>query len=286
MKKAVQFILHYKIVIIIVGLVLIGLVSSAIIFFDDRNTSNHPNLNNKEEMPNFNEEENNQETEKYILCDAWGDINTMYPNQTFITNDNDYYAFDTESLYSNNQNCKKINPEGVKIKRCLDKNCVDESNNIYSYNSYDSSFRQVDNPSQEVKGWFQDETLSIQVGSLDIRNLLRNDGKIYLMSYETTDEGVLLDTVEVNGEKIISFFGSTNEYLPKILKTDEAFYVYNSFITNEEECNKYKDVVCEYAYEYIKEPTLSDNYNEIVWVNNQLYITKDRKIHDILLYYF
>ena len=111
MKKAVQFILHYKIVIIIVGLVLIGLVSSAIIFFDDRNTSNHPNLNNKEEMPNFNEEENNQETEKYILCDAWGDINTMYPNQTFITNDNDYYAFDTESLYSNNQNCKKINLE-------------------------------------------------------------------------------------------------------------------------------------------------------------------------------
>lgn len=244
------------------------------------NNTTKPNTENNTTSDEVNNNtQDNQETEKAILCDAWDDINIIYPNQSFITNDYDYYVFDTESLYSNNQNCKKLNPEGVKIIRCLDDSCMDENNNIYRYNSYYTSFTKLDNPSQEVKGWFQDETLTIQEGSMGIRNLLRNDGKIYHMSYETTIEGKLLDTIEVNGEKIISFFGGTNEYLPNILKTNKAFYVYNRFITNEEECNKYKDVVCEYDYEYIKEPTLNKNYSEIVWVNNQLYITKDKKIH-------
>ena len=348
MKNTIQFILHNKIIAIIVSLVTIGLISSAIIFLNsgnsDENMPKQPNLNTQEEAQNYNEEQNNnqeqdkdireeqpseetenkedieqeinsdvnnnsqtnkpnnntsttdtnnkptnnipnnednnsqeiegdntqdnQVTQKAILCDAWDDINIIYPNQSFITNDYDYYVFDTERLYSNNQNCKKLNPEGVKIKKCLRGYCIAEDNRIYNYN-----MENVDAP--WMQNSFQNNTIILQ----DTYATLKNDGKIYLSDYEMYDEDEILLEIEINDENIIMFYGITRRLAPIVIKTNKAFYVYNSYIANEEECQKYKDIECKLVQEYVKEPTLSQHYQNIVWVNDKVYITKDKKIH-------
>lgn len=223
--------------------------------------------NTTNEVVNGNTQDN-QVTQKAILCDAWDDINIIYPNQSFITNDYDYYVFDTESLYSNNQNCKKLNPEGVKIKRCLRGYCIAEDNRIYNYN-----MENVDAP--WMQNSFQNNTIILQ----DTYATLKNDGKIYLSDYEMYDEDEILLEIEINDENIIMFYGITRRLAPIIIKTNKAFYVYNSYIANEEECQKYKDIECKLVQEYVKEPTLSQHYQNIVWVNDKVYITKDKKIH-------
>ena len=185
-----------------------------------------------------------------------------------IINDYDYYVFDTESLYSNNQNCKKLNPEGVKIKRCLRGYCIAEDNRIYNYN-----MENVDAP--WMQNSFQNNTIILQ----DTYATLKNDGKIYLSDYAMYDEDEILLEIEINDENIIMFYGITLRLAQIVSKTNKAFYVYNSYIANEEECQKYKDIECKLVQEYVKEPTLSQHYQNIVWVNDKVYITKDKKIH-------
>lgn len=275
MKKAIQFIFHHKIIAIIVSLVTIGLISSTIIFLNrdnnDKNTTKPNTENNTTSDEVNNNTQDNQETEKAILCDAWDDINIIYPNQSFITNDYDYYVFDTERLYSNNQNCKKLNPEGVKIKRCLRNYCIAEDNSIYSIYNY--NMEKVD--ATWMQNSFQNNTIILQ----GTYATLKNDGKIYLSDYEMYDEDEILLEIEINGENIIMFYGTTSRLAPIVIKTNKAFYVYHSYIANEEECQKYSDVECKLVQEYVKEPTLSQHYQDIVWVNDKVFVTKDRKIY-------
>lgn len=239
---------------------------------DNKPNNNVPNDEDDEDNVSQETEENNsqdnQETEKAILCDAWDDINIIYPNQSFITNDYDYYVFDTERLYSNNQNCKKLNPEGVKIKRCLNGYCIAENNSIYNYNMENVDATWMQNS-------FRDNTIILQ----GTYATLKNDGKIYLSNYEMYDEDEILLEIEINGENIIMFYGTTQRLAPIIIKTNKAFYVYHSYIANEEECQQYVDVECKLVQEYVKDPTLSQYYQNIVWVNDKVYVTKDRKIH-------
>ena len=51
--------------------------------------------------------------------------------------------------------------------------------------------------------------------------------------------------------------------LRDIVKTNKAFYRIKSYKTNKEECDKYADVKCVYAFKLVKDDFFSDNYQYI-----------------------
>lgn len=89
------------------------------------------------------------------------------------------------------------------------------------------------------------------------------EGKIYTKNHE-------IYNYDFNGETILDYnFDINNDITNYIIKTDKAYYILE--IVNEEECEKYIDVKCD--YNYVKNDFLTDKYNEISYVYGVNYET-------------
>lgn len=99
-----------------------------------------------------------------------------------------------------------------------------------------------------------------------------------------TKELKLLDRIGNIGNVDLSNI-SQNENILKIMQnfiqTDKAYYYITSEYINEEECNKYIDVECEFSFKAIKDELLTNSYSDILNITNDYIIKKDKSIISI-----
>lgn len=221
---------------------------------------------------------------KELKCNALNNVKYSFGDY-FLTNDNDLYFLNTVQLYSNNENCLKINNESKIVKR-IGEYFLDENNKVYFLKTHDSL--EIVNVDGMHKGVYE-LLLDNNVINAYVNVILKTDGKLYklksgLSHYNKIDELTLYK--EINDEKILEFgnYGSIRikyetyslDISGTYIKTDKAFYI--STITNKE-CLKYADIECKYDFE--KNEELTSKYNDIVIIKKNSYIAKDGKQYQL-----
>lgn len=240
-----------------------------------------------------NEIEENEKPENNLIkelnCSALSNKKYNIGNY-FITNDNDLYVLNTHLLYSNDENCKKINDDNVKILKLMLGDdyyyVMDSNNNIFQFESgsdkmmpYVEHTNHTNMVRHELKTLKDDEVV-IQISQY----IIKKDGNLYQYRYRY-ENGEIEDFIlyqSFDHEKILEFgyYGNvrvqyetySKDITSNYIKTDKAYYT--STISNKE-CLKYADVECE--FEFIKNEELTNIYDDInIYTGNLTYIAKDK----------
>lgn len=217
-----------------------------------------------------------------LKCSALNNVKQSF-GYYFLTNDNDLYVLNTKQLYSNNENCLKINDD-FKIVKSIEDYFLDENNKMYLLTAHNSlqSVNEKDMLKSEYDLLFDNNVIK------EFDNIvLKNDGKLYKVKYKLSDYKIDEVTLykEFNDEKILDFgdYGlirikyetyDLNTH-GTYIKTDKAFYT--STIINGE-CLKYADIECKYDFQ--KDDELTSKYNDIVIIHENSYIAKDGKQYE------
>ena len=114
--------------------------------------------------------------------------------------------------------------------------------------------------------------------------LLVNNNELYSFNYDLATiyqaPPQKIDTSIIGEEKIVALYYSNSNFF---IKTDKAFYEYKEeqIVTNQEECEKYADIKCNYEkrIQITRNEKLAKHYNDIkfiadgkiVFYNNKLY---------------
>ncbi len=222
----------------------------------------------------------------------------MYLTYDYVVFENgEMYSLlnDEEKLYSNNQQCKKIDLS-FSIKKITDSFVVDENNNIYridySYNS-DVQIELNEDNTYDVRNMLLKNN-TIKSGSIYFNDgfnngeqkyiVLKDDGNIYeqLYNYNYDDFGnikisLINEKVFLSSENYgkIEFFELNDSGEINRLNTSNGVYILKEIGDN---CKKYQDIKCD------KELVLSEVYkkyaNEITYIGlNSL--TKDNVIFSL-----
>lgn len=233
-----------------------------------------------------------------IKCDELQINKIMYLTYDYVVFENgEMYSLlnDEEKLYSNNQQCKKIDLS-FSIKKITDSFVVDENNNIYridySYNS-DVQIELNEDNTYDVRNMLLKNN-TIKSGSIYFNDgfnngeqkyiVLKDDGNIYeqLYNYNYDDFGnikisLINEKVFLSSENYgkIEFFELNDSGEINRLNTSNGVYILKEIGDN---CKKYQDIKCD------KELVLSEVYkkyaNEITYIGlNSL--TKDNVIFSL-----
>ena len=237
---------------------------------------------------NNNENNNGNELIRVLKCNVLNNIKYSFDNY-FITNDNDLYVLNINQLYSNNENCKKINNDEkiIKLMSAREKAnnyykyfVLDDKGNIYNINNNELTlYTDIKNENYDVPVFetFQDDNIVSQY----LYFALKKDGNLYWYEeiFQRQDKNKLVLLKKYDNEIILeySLINIQQGYIGYI-KTDKAFYTTKAI--NQEQCEKYADVECQ--YEIVKNEKLTDIYDDIsIYRLDSTYITKDGKQYAI-----
>jgi len=235
-----------------------------------------------------------------IDCEALSKDIRYMKNGIIITADNEVYAYDIEQKFSNNTNCIKFE-DSVQV-------AMIENDKVYEMN--DGKLQQVDFKIEEMEitrksadfmlnktGIIKDAgyTLFMQGPKKDGNNTIygvKGNGNV-IYEFEVSPfidrSGTFARTKyqiknEVEGysvpkdEIILDFIYHKDDenYIKDYIKTNKSFY--GKRITNSEECKEYVDVKCE--YEWFKDKVVSKIIDKIVYLYDEILITKDGLIYN------
>ncbi len=226
----------------------------------------HSNYEYYRDDEDYNEYFINTYTTDEFKCDILDKkIKDIY-NNYFILEDNSIYEFDLYELYSNNQNCKKIDMEIKSFVRdtydtskiyviTTDNKIYDFYNfeNKYEYKS-DSSFSKVKANiilKGDVKQILYVNGTYVGANYDDEKAtylVLKNDGIVYKQEYfnqKLTSEKVFLSDSEYGKISYIDGYYDSEKNIYNIERIiSDKGYFYKG-IEETEECQKYKDIECE-----------------------------------------
>lgn len=283
MKKAFKII---GIIIVVIILVYVGVVAYDNISHKIKNEKRYNERINAKTLPEYIKTHSNYEyyiddddydqyfintyTKDEFKCDILDKkIKDIY-NNYLILEDNSIYEFDANQLYSNNQNCKKLDIEAkdfvldmsdtISIDRFY---IITTDNKIYRfYNSKEmteytpnsSTISLLENNillSGDVKqilylyGYYSPKNEKDEISTF---LLLKKDGIIYKQEYlnkKLTSEKVFLSDSEYGKISYISGYYDSEKNIYNIEKLiSDKGYFYKG-IEETEECKKYKDIECE-----------------------------------------
>ena len=201
--------------------------------------------------------------------DIKGILTTYTENLIIMLNDSSYLSLslDNEKLYSNNQNCNKID---TNIKT---KDIKKDNRNYYIISADNKIYASLinDNKELEFKEMQTENDLSLyillkdDIQSIvelntfsDIGIVLKNDGSLYKQEYNRNyNSDTSKTTFSIKKEEIflsnneygnilsatLNYNNDKKEYEIKTLVTDKGYYYYGEVKT--EECTKYLDIECE-----------------------------------------
>lgn len=241
-----------------------------------KNYSN-PNNNGKNNLTN---ELKIVKTSK-IICDELKESdNINYISYNFFTTkQGELYSLNIDKLFSNEQNCKKIESDvnivrpfganlsfstGVPVMLGADNNLYEVHNDykLYSYSADDVSFPQKTDRSDlffTSYGYFHylDNKIINFKCNCNPFNIFDNVSKIENLKLEEE-------------EKIINFSGNS-------VITSNSIYYLDKINTNQDRCNKYADIECEYKVVWKK---VDETINRLR--NNILYFDKLTDVYVII----
>ena len=232
-----------------------------------------------------------------IKCDEIKDKEIKYyDGQIIVFNDNTIYEtiFDSDKLYSNNSQCRKVefrlNIDSVILYR--NNLLIKSGDNYYTYkrryNSYvfefnsapesvDSDEKQLINENYSIIGWkSRGKTVLLKDGNLYDYNYYNDDMtevtelELYISEkeYGYIRKAKIYNEIEINDE---------NKSIPSqigMLITDNGVYVLTAIET--EECLKYADVDCELR---LVKSEIYDKYkDDIRYIGTDYTILKDGNI--------
>ena len=218
-------------------------------------------------------------TAENLMCDALnildntnikGIITNYGTNIILLLNDNSYISLSlyNEKLYSNNQNCNKINMD-IKVKDTKkyqeDYYIIDNNNKIYYSAIKDNielDFKEKQTENDLVSYiLLKDDIQSIITyykSTSPYAIVLKKDGSLYKQEYNTNyNSDTSKSTFSMKKEEIflsnneygnilsatLKYNNDKNEYEINTLITDKGYYYYGEVKT--EECTKYQDIKCE-----------------------------------------
>lgn len=232
-----------------------------------------------------------------IKCDELKTNEIMYLGYNYVVFKNgEMYSIlnDEQELYSNNQQCKKVDLS-FKIKQVLSSYLIDENNNYYQV-EYDSNGDIKILVNNEVYGVIKTlvengnvKDFSSYYNSENDRieyYVLKTDGNIYEQNYDTKfDEYYGYQISTLVDEKIVlsnEIYGNINGFMMNNSNEIDIIYTSNGiYVLKEigEDCGKYQDVKC------AKELVLSEEYkkfgSEIRYTGFPYSLTNDNVIFDL-----
>lgn len=260
---------------------------------------------------------------KDFKCDALNNKNiiTIYDMYMFLE-DYSIYEFSFEELYSNNQNCKKIDLN-IDIKEIKNDGeiIIDTNNNLYSFNPYGENGNYLEKIDENTWGdtlIYYDYIRNENIKKLNIYETkfneekkqeesigftLKTDGNIYNQKYVSKYGG---ERKKINSEQKLNFeinkYGKVNDFTfgnmiydnktfehielnenkIQTITTDKGFYYLD--IERTDDCIKYKDVECK--AQYFESEIYKKYKNDIKYIGKTYTILKDNTIiyTDILKY--
>lgn len=261
---------------------------------NDNNKENEVIINNKKYRVNEIENDN--------VCSAYKDAVIKKYNY-LISKDRNIYELNDKKYSDTNENCKLLD-ESIKVQSIFDGYFITDNNDIYrfEYNNDDKIFKKINNNEYiKEKSYIFDYIKNNDVKYMETYDdevnydtqvfiekflVLKNDGKIYMLTYKgkniNYDIKYSLDSEEVfqdiKDENIKSFLiskGNDNGYII----TNKNIYVQT--IKNKE-CKEYADIQCE--YKYVKLDYLSKYVDSIIDFN---YYENDfdLRLQDKVLYF-
>ena len=183
-------------------------------------------------------------------------------NSLFVTEDSKIYQYGFDKLFSNEQNCLRIDDKldygwsgpvtlskivGLRGSEAIDTKYQQilfygESNKLFVGGTYDYVVK-------NLKEWYFTSPYIIE----------RKDGKLYAVVESNSPfvEKEIKGDIPAN-ETIISINGG-------VVKTDKGYYVIKEKISNIEQCEKYEDIKCESEY-YIESSKVLNNLKDKIYI--------------------
>ena len=232
-------------------------------------------------------------------CDALdnSEIDDLTYN-TIITKDNSIYNYSFTELFSNDQNCKKVEIDGdVKIKIKKNQYILGTDNEVYTLGDLSNGHIELNKYSNSYFGDIIKEILNNnEIKSLiNIKEdytkkliyaiVLKTDNNLYKLTYKInsnyTDVSLskdeLSETLEKYGNiKYVEYSGIFNsqdgtyheldeDRITKII-SDKGYYYLTEVVT--EECKKYQDIECELE---LKESEIFNKFKKDIKYGGQRY---------------
>lgn len=234
------------------------------------NNETNNNIDKSESLNNKNDIKNKYQKFEWKCDIGLSDIKDISGFKSmFITNDGKLYEFSLDRPFSNEKYCKKIDTD-KRFVRFINGTIITDENKIYAYTDNNEFV-------ERMSGW---------TGGFDYSLFDKYDNLILFSKFGINHDYAIVEDKEVSIIKYeiehypntytesIGFLNSDEEYIGgfyRILKTTKNYYVYGEI--NEEECNKYVDIKCEYGLKRVEE--ISNQYDNILYYNGKFIIFKD-----------
>lgn len=224
--------------------------------------------NNKVVINNINDYIANFEA-KEIKCSILKE-NAYFNNNHFVNfNSKDIYYISFSKLFSNGENCKKVFEAENIIIGTRGYGFVDSKN--YLYISSPDIF-DIINTKEEMNDLrinpTKDMIISETEGHTGTLIYIMDNNQLNLYNYQGN---YVVNIGNLQGEKISNIYSS-------LIKSNKNFYQLKKRVINEEECETYLDISCQYEYYLEKNQILSNSYDDILGYASGEIITKDFKI--------
>ena len=233
------------------------------------------NIDSKiEENNDFKLQDSWTKTENFKCVKMTEAIDLDPSNKLFITKDNELYMYSTDKIFSNGENCKKIETD-IKFQKFIKNIIVDVDNNLYKIK--DESVEKINVPSKNasdsdkidfsiaVNGPSQLQSLNekdyknMSYINYDFRKyfyfyLKDNNVYNYNVRYNESDETIMDSNYTLSDNKLVEL--EENEqiefFIDGTIKTNKGYYLFENKVINKEESEKYADVKPEYKVGFYK----------------------------------
>ena len=253
--------------------------------------------NNKETSKNKDAIEG-YELVSTIECEALSKEIEFINDKVIITKEKEAYAYNLDTKYSNGTNCAKFD-DLVEVTT-IDGDTVYEKTKQVKFNVNDltiskSSFDLIQRKMEPIqdKGYYLFMSGPTKEGLSNTSYAIKKDGNeifsfqlslgrrkaangFYQSYYKIEKEAI--DYSAPAGEiiKAFAFHKKEDDFLKDFILTDKSYF--SKRITNLDDCQNYVDIKCE--YELYKNETLTKIINKLIYVYDNLLITKEGKVYN------
>ena len=199
------------------------------------------------------------------------------------------YEISFGKMFSNNEYCRQANTERKVVAIIGDSIFKADDNKIYYLTSSSDGEKYAEVTTADknyyaYKFFFNDSTiLKVQLVGDSTYFVLKDDGNIYKYVLIQNRDGVQLVgsekmySVDTYGSMILDFNYDGPASVSTFIRTQKDYY--RVVATNNEECNKYVDVPCEYDFK--KDKLLTKHYDRIIAFNGKKLITDYFRIFNV-----
>lgn len=233
-----------------------------------------------------------------IKCEALNEVVVAIDGNHIVTK-NKIYELNMNKLFSNEKNCKEIKILDLDSEIItFNINKIETKNKIYKYDENKKAYTSCDSLSNgytycygesKYKAFFSflgkdimysDEEALLSTGMKMVS--IDNKIKLYKLYSVNNDDGSNTEKIKYieienqlpNDEMVKKIDGN-------IIKTNKAYYQLKKYKTNKEQCEKYADIKCQYSYKLEKNKILTENYNNIKYVNTYYIIDKNNNVYSM-----